>query len=455
MRLQDSLPSRGVPSRRVTPLSARREMQRRAAIALLALVVVIAGLGVGAYLLGGRRSTGSAIATLDTAQTALDTAKNDYGRVIGPGIDLVVNDPTRATQLLTEAYTMIQTASNGGIPATTTGPVKTEIVAALDRLYKMTDVSSTPLFTFPDTPAVDLKALVKGPDGFPFVLDAATKAVYRIDLAGRKAAAIFKQGNTAAGRKEGAPKLMAVGGRDLLILDDKNVVWRWRPANTSGKGTLNRFPSGVSGSSEWGDDILAIGTFIRDPEANLYNFYVVDPSAQEILRYSPAADGSGFPASPTPWLTAKRDVSGITSMYIDGDVYLADGGALMRLVNGSAAGWSATAPGDAIVRPAPDFKLIASAADRRTGTLYGYDAPNLRVIALSKLNGDFLGQFRLGQGAQGWSDMRGFYVEPGAESEPDALVWLSAKGIERAVLQPVGAAGSPAPGDTASPAATK
>src|SRR5690348_357171 len=39
--LQDRLPSRGVPRRRVTPLSARREMQRRAAVALLALVVVV------------------------------------------------------------------------------------------------------------------------------------------------------------------------------------------------------------------------------------------------------------------------------------------------------------------------------------------------------------------------------------------------------------------------------
>ena len=142
-------------------------------------------------------------------------------------------------------------------------------------------------------------------------------------------------------------------------------------------------------------------------------------------------------------------------MYIDGDVYLADAGALIRLVNGNAAGWSAAAPGDAIVRDAPVFKLIGSGADRRTGTLYGYDAPNQRVIAMSKLNGAFLGQFRLGAGAQGWNDMRGFYVEPGADTEPDALVWLSAKGIERAVLQPVGATGSPAPGDSASPAATK
>ena len=455
-QLQDAMPGRAAPKRQVTPLSARREMQRRAAIALLALVVVVGGLGIGAYLLAGRKPTGSAIASLDTAQGALETAQNDYAHVIGPGVDLVVNDPTNAAKYLTEAYTSIQTASKGGIPAATTGPLRTEIVAALDRLYQMTDVASTPLFTFPGTQAANLQAIVKGPDGMPFVLDAGTNAVYRIDLPGRKATAIFKMGSTSGGRKEGAPKLLAVGGRDLLILDDKNTLWRWRPANTTGRGTLGRFPSGVSGSSEWGSNVVAIGTFIRDPQANLYNFYVVVPSAQQILRYSPAADGSGFPAAPTKWLSAARDVSGITSMYIDGDIYLADGGALSRIVNGNDVGWTAAAPGDSILRTAPAYDLIASGADRRTGTIYGYDRANQRVIALSKLNGTYLGEYRLGDGATGWSDMRGFYVEPGPDTtEPDALVWISATGIERTLLQPIGPAGSPTPGESASPAASQ
>ena len=78
-----------------------------------------------------------------------------------------------------------------------------------------------------------------GPDGAPFVLDAATKTVYRIDLGG-KASAIFREGNKAAGATESAPKLIGVGGRDLLMVDAKNVVWRWRPANTTGKGTTPR-----------------------------------------------------------------------------------------------------------------------------------------------------------------------------------------------------------------------
>src|SRR5437867_1559822 len=59
VRIQDALPSRGVPRRRVTPLSARREMQRRAAVALLSMVVVVGGLGAAVFVLGGRQPLGS------------------------------------------------------------------------------------------------------------------------------------------------------------------------------------------------------------------------------------------------------------------------------------------------------------------------------------------------------------------------------------------------------------
>jgi hypothetical protein len=431
-------------------------MQRRAAMALLALVVVVGGLGAAAFLFGGRQPTGAAIATLDSAQTALDTARANLNRVIGPGIDLVANDPQHAEQLLTEAYTSIETASHGGIPASTTGPLRTQIVAGLDRLYKMVDVTSTALFTFPDKPAVDLKALVKGPDGAPFVLDAATKTVYRIDLANRKASAIFRAGNKpSTGGTEGTPILIGVGGRDLLMVDDKNVVWRWRPANTTGKGTITRVTA--KGASEWGAGVLAIGTFIRDSEANLYNFYVVDPSQQQILRYSPAADGGGFPSSPNLWLTAARDVSGISSMYIDGDVWVADGGQILRLVSGNSAGWTAVAPGDSILRHVPAYRVIGSAADRRTGTIYGYDPANQRVIALSKVNGAYIQQFRLASAATGWSDVRGFYIQAGLQGEPDTMVWLSANGIQSVVLEAAGTtpSESSAPSAQASPAASR
>jgi hypothetical protein len=447
-RVQDALPIRGVPNRRVTPLSARRETQRRAAMAVLSLVVVVGALGIGYAMLGGLKTPGTAIQTLDSAQGAMELARANLNRVIGPGIDLVQNDPRRAEQLLTEAYDALKRAATAGVAASTVNPIRTQVVAALDRLYGMVDVASSPLFTFPDDPVVDLRAIVKGPDGAPFVLDAATKTVYRIDVAGKKATAIFREGNKAAGATQGVPKLLTVGGRDLLMVDSKNVLWRWRPADTNGKGTITRVR--VTGATEWGDDIVGIGTFLRNADANLYNFYVVDPSAEQLLRYSPAADGSGYPGQPNQVLSSQRDVSAITSMYIDGDIWLADNGEVLRLVGGNSAGWTAATPGDAILRGSPKYAYLTSGADRRTGTIYAFDAANDRAVGLSKVNGAFVAQYRLGGSASGWGDLRGWYVEPGLDSEPDAIVWISAKGIQRALLQPTGGL----PGASVAPTAT-
>ncbi|MES1239905.1 MAG: hypothetical protein ABUL57_03490, partial [Chloroflexota bacterium] len=281
--------------------------------------------------------------------------------------------------------------------------------------------------------------------------DAATKSVYRIDLANGKATVIFREGNKAAGATESAPKLIGVGGRDLLMVDSKNVVWRWRPANSTGKGSISRVR--VTGAAEWGDDILAIGTFLRDPESNLYNMYVVDPSKQQVLRYSPAADGSGFPASPTPWLSAPRDLTALTSMHIDGDVWIADAGEISRYSGGATGSWTAATLTDSILRPAPAYTLIGSGSDKRTGTIYGFDPGSDRLVGLSKVNGSFVGQYRLAGGDAGWADMRGFYIELGLDQEPDAIVWIGKNGIGRALLQPVGALGSPAP-PTDTPTAT-
>ena len=452
MRIQDALPSRGVRNRRVTPLSARREMQRRAAVAVLSLVIVVGGLGAAVFVLGGKGPSGTAIATLATAQGLLNDARFKLDRVIGEGIDLVVSDRGLAEELLTQAFTSIDAAERAGIPATTAGPVRRQIVGALDRLYQMTDGSSEMLFSFPKDRDTDLRRIVRGPDGAPFVVDEGTATLYRINLKDGKASVIFREGNTVLGRKEGAPKLMAVGGRDLVIVDDRNTVWRWSPANSSGAGTLRRYSSGVFGSAEWGEDILAIGTFIRNTDANLYNLYVVDPSSQQVLRYSPAADGGGYPAAPTKWLSSPRDVSGITSLYIDGDVWLADAGGVLRVADGNSDGWDAETPDDDVLRTTPSYRLINSAAARREGTIYAFDAANDRLIALSKVDGGYLGQYRLAEGSDAWADMRDFYVESSVEGQPDAIVWISENAIHRAVLESVTnvPASSPSPSEAAS-----
>ena len=63
-------------------------------------------------------------------------------------------------------------------------------------------------------------------------------------------------------------------------------------------------------------------------------------------------------------------------MYIDGEVYVAENGTMKRFLGGQAAGWTATDPGDTVIRAAPHYTFLTSPGARGTGTLYGYDKPN-------------------------------------------------------------------------------
>jgi hypothetical protein len=277
--------------------------------------------------------------------------------------------------------------------------------------------------------------MVRGPDGAPYVIDRSTKAVYRVDLKTRKATVVARSGQKASGATVSTPRFLAVGGPDLLILDAKNVLWRWRPADTKGKGTLTRVS--VKGSTSWGDDIVGVATFLRDESRGLYNLYVVDPSEQQIEAYSPAADGSGFPASPTAWLATARDVSGMTSVYVDGDLFAADGGTLVRFVAGKNDGWDAAAPDDTLLRPAPTYSIVSGGTDRRTGNLYAFDRPNARIVAVDKTDGTYRGQYRLAGGATDWSDLRAMYVVAAANDLAPSVFWLSTDGVHQSVLQAV------------------
>ncbi|MGZ8514402.1 MAG: hypothetical protein ACXW4H_04620, partial [Candidatus Limnocylindrales bacterium] len=152
---------------------------------------------------------------------------------------------------------------------------------------------------------------------------------------------------------------------------------------------------------------------------------------------SPAADGNGFPAAATAWLATARDVTGMTSIYVDGDLFAADGGALDRFFSGKNDGWEAAAPGDTLLRPAPTYSIVAGDSDRRVGDLYAFDRPNNRIVAVGKKDGAYHAQYRLAGGVADWSDLRAMYVIAGIEGAPPTIIWLSRDGVHQAPLQAV------------------
>ena len=96
-------------------------------------------------------------------------------------------------------------------------------------------------------------------------------------------------------------------------------------------------------------------------------------------------------------------------------------------MNGNAAGWEAETPGDEVLRGEPAYDLIGSAAERRLGTIYGFDGGNDRLIGA--LEGQrFVHRPVPARDGDEWADFRGFYIEPGFETKPDAVVWITETG---------------------------
>jgi hypothetical protein len=454
LRVQDLLPRRRTAYRRVTPAAAKRETQRRAAIAILALVIVSAGLFGMVWAVGGQGASHE-LGSLTAGQAALRTAKDNLAKVTGPGIDLIRDDRPKALDLLTEAYAALDTAAENGIPAATVDPVRKNVEADLDRIYNVVPVAATLIQAFGSADKKsDIAAMIQGPGGAPYIIDRTTKTVHRIDPATHTAPPVFREGIRAAGGVEAAPKMIALGAtRDLLVVDEKNVLWRWRPANDKGAGTTAKIR--VADNAGWGDDIRAIGTFLRDASAGLYNLYVVDPSAQQILVYYPASDGAGFPASAIDRLAVARDVSKVDSLYIDSDIFITDDGNIVRFVDGRAEGWETDQLPDTLLRQQPHYSLLASASDKRTGVLYAYDKSNARIVAIDKAKGTYVEQYRLAGNAPGWEDLRGMYVVLAGEDAPPTLYWANNSGLYSSVLEAVPdvapASPSPSPSSSGSP----
>jgi len=150
-------------------------------------------------------------------------------------------------------------------------------------------------------------------------------------------------------------------------------------------------------------------------------------------------------------------------MYIDSNIFLAQGGAVRRVV--PTSDWRMAAPGsrkidgpgDDAVRPAPRYTLLTGTGDPASGTLYLYDVNSARIVAMEEPGptGDFVEQYRLANGDPGWKDLRGIYYVAGTGGAPPSIVWIDANRVGVSVLQavPEGPSASPSP-SRASPSAS-
>ena len=451
-RAMDLLPRRRARYRHITPLASKRDSQRRAGFAILSFLGVVVALGVALWVLGGALSgRDERITDVNAGQQALQTASDRIAQVFDNG-DLVTGNETRALQLLRKAWVELDKAQDLGVALGTIRPLRDKAAVGLDRIYDVRTVTSEVVFdlTAELSPNADVVDLVRGPDGAAYLVDHATASVIRVDVAARTAIPIIQKGD-GKGDGIGEPWLLAVGGPDVFILDRDASLWRWRPSDQKGRGTLAKLRLG--GDTALGDDVRDMATYARNAESGLYFLYVIDPSSKQILRYPPAADGSGYPRAPNDYLAAAADVSGFRQLLIDGDVYVLSGEGIIRYQSGRADDFEIALPPDNDdLRPGHDYRLLAAGPQRREGRLWIWDAEHQRLLAFSKLSGDYLEQYVAARSAAPLDGLRGAYVVEGGEGATPTLLWSDGKRLLAAsLLAPATPGTSPSPSGSGSP----
>ena len=246
---------------------------------------------------------------------------------------------------------------------------------------------------------------VSGPDGAPFVLDAATRDVYRIDLANGKASAIFREGNKAAGATQGVPQLLAVGGRDLLMVDDEERHLAVAPREHHRQGhdhpgaRERRDASGATTSARSGRSSVTRGEplqLLRRRPVRAAGPSVlagrgrgrVPGSAEQVAVGSTRRQRDQLAVHRRRHLARRRRQAAPCRQRQHRRL-----GAARRRATRSFA-------------PSPPTAARVWRASGATGTIYGFDPASDRVVALSKVNGTYLEQYRLAGGADGWADFR-------------------------------------------------
>ena len=426
----DVMPRRGTSYRRLGGTAAtKRETQRRAAIAILAFIGVVAVLGIAVVILDPFRQE-TPISNVTVGEAALRDAEQKANQVFGSA-DLINTNPTQALQLLQEAWAALGRAeSSGVVNQASIDQQRGRVAAGLDELYGTIRVEPAPLYT--GQSSTPLSRLVRGPDDAAYAIAGST--VVRLDLESGSIATIAQEGD-GVGVGLSVPKLLAHGGPDLLIFDNGGVLWRWRPSDTIGGGTLLQLS--VAGDQVWADIAVDIETFLINPDQGLYRLYVPYPPSGQILRYDMTADGSGFSA-PNPYFVSEgENVAAFHQLHVDGDVYAVTGEQVLRYFNGRRSGaFELADPPDAEdLREGHDYRLIAATGTRGVGNVYVWDATNARVVAFDKTDGAFVEQYVAADGAAPLSDLTGMYViEPASVTLPVVLVYSRADGIYQVTL---------------------
>ncbi len=297
-------------------------------------------------------------------------------------------DPTVSRALLEEAQAYLQDLRTNRPGDPEADELWTQVEARLDAINQVRRINwIAPLKTYP-AGAKLTRVVVEGIH--VFVMDQRAGTVYHHQLDDyqqslreeTKDTVLVKKGEEIGGvlvndlvdmtwMPVGAERQKA----DLLILESNGALIEYDPAT----GTRTLRP--VAGSDQWQYPTHAGSYYGR--------FYLLDPTANKVWRYSPVANG--YSAPPDEWLQAQVDLTGVVDMAIGDSIFLAyTDGQIRKLTLGlpdtfDISDWDSPPqnPGAIFTRP-----------PEATRWVYLADRGNQRIVRCSK-GGQFDRQFKL------------------------------------------------------------
>jgi hypothetical protein len=433
----DLMPRRRTSFRRISATTTKRETQRRAAMAILAAIGLVAVLGVGLWYWRPLRGD-NPINQVNQGEAALAEAIDSANQVFGAD-DLIHTDPDQAKTLLRDAWSNLAIAREANVDATTISQLDAQLRLGLDELYATTQVSALQIYAPPA--GAKVTALTQGPDDAAYAIVGDT--VVRVDPSTGAATTIIHTGDGPGGIA--APRLLARGGPDLLIVDVDGGLWRWRPSGALGQIRL-------AGDQVWDSTVVSIQTFLINPDQGLYRIYVPYPKTAQILRYDPTADGGGFSAPAPYFISESVDVASFRQLYVDGDVYALTSENLEQYFSGRQTPFSLDPPpDDGDLRPGHEYALFAATGVRGDGGLYVWDRLWSRILSYDKGAGAYSTQFLGADGATPLTDLAGMYVIDRGHTQPPLMVFAASSGLFTVEL---GAGTAPSPSPSVSPSAS-
>lgn len=356
------------------PTSPRAQTAWQLAALVFPIMLIIAGGATWAnYRADQQRIQAAQLARLvQDANKAIEDAKN-VGR----------NDKNAARELLQKAIDFTEQTKKLD---PTYPPARKAYYDATDELDKLNGVLvlfPTMFATLPDAKANITRVLFRSSD--VFVLDRGGQRVYRyaVNDAGLTTAtptptdnAILKAGDKVENRTVGELIDMTwIEAGRLVVIDRTGAFWQFEPARSAWSVRV------ATDAAQWKNvNLLASYTG---------NLYLSDPARNQILKYVAASEGVWTAAVTYFAPETRADLSNVTDLAIDSDVWLLRG-------DGSIFRYTAGKPNDLKLRDleVPLSKPTMLVTAQPMAAMYIADAGNQRIVQIDKVSGKFVRQFK-------------------------------------------------------------